>query len=134
MTLFQLSSSSFHSGFEDSHKSHVEIKCKELNCELPGSSSYTPVTFTSIVLSMRIDLFIGSTSPNKAFAVDSESTMEAGSSKLLQDPFSILMENISSAPTSMKVPLREIVLSLTESACMSSHHLLTTCLKSPLYE
>ncbi len=46
------------------------------NDVLCGRSSYTPVTFTLILLSTFITLPVGSVLPKKAFATDSDSIME----------------------------------------------------------
>ena len=63
---------------------HDEIKFIPANELLRGKSLWTPVTFTTGRSSIFKSLFIGSSSPKKARAADSERRIDEGSANPFQ--------------------------------------------------
>src|SRR5690606_23262631 len=94
-----------------------------------------PLTVTSVVPLIFSGLPIGSSAPNNAFAVDSESMLLWGSFNPSHVPYTISHVNISGAPSPIYIPRFVIFLSSEDNT--PSHppfpEIGTTCLKFDPY-
>ncbi len=98
---------------------------------LTGKSSYTPPIVMSSLLSMRIDLLIGSEFPKSAFANETEIIIVEGSFNTWRLPPSIWSVNISGKSCSTHMPLVVNFLSAVATTWPFFHEVSDTALKSP---